>query len=48
MFSHEFQSILALVVIVLMQMWKFFCEYSQSDLTMKVCSSEVLYYSYGK
>ena len=38
MFSHEFQSALALVDIVLMQIQKFFRKYSQGDLTMKVLS----------
>ena len=45
MFSHEFQSFLALVDIVLMQMQKFFCEYSHGDLTAKALTLErfVLY-----
>ena len=36
LFSHEFQSVLALVDIVLMQMQKFFQEYLHGDLTTKV------------
>ena len=45
MFSHKFQSVLALVDAVLVQTWKFFCKYPHSDLTMKVLSlgSFVLY-----
>ena len=45
MFSRKFQSALSLVDVVLMQTWKFFCEYSHSDLTAKVLShgSFVLY-----
>ena len=38
MFSHEFQSTLALVDVVLMQTWQFICEYSHGDLTVKVLS----------
>ena len=40
MFSHEFQSALALVDVVLIQMQKFFHEYSHGDLTTKVLSLE--------
>ena len=38
MFSHEFQSAFVLVDVVLMQTQKFFSEYSQGDLTVKVLS----------
>ena len=38
MFFHEFESVLALVDVILMQTRKFFCEYSHSDLTAKVLS----------
>ena len=45
-FLHEFQSALALVDVVLMQTQKFFHEYLRGDLTAKVLSLKVLYYSY--
>ena len=45
MFSHEFQSVWALMDIVLIQTRKFFHEYSHGDLTAKVLAVEhfVLY-----
>ena len=45
MFSHEFQSALLLVNVVLMQTWKFVRKYSHGNLTAKVLSLEsfVLY-----
>ena len=45
MFSHKFQSVWALVDIVLMQTQKFFRKYSHGDLTTKILALEhfVLY-----
>ena len=40
MFSCKFQSTLVLVDVVLMQMRKFFHEYTHGDLTAKVLSLE--------
>ena len=40
MFSHEFQSVWALMDIVLMQTQNFFREYSHGDLTAKVLALE--------
>ena len=37
MFCHKFQSVLALVGVVLMQMRTFFCNYSQGDLHNQKC-----------
>ena len=40
MFSQEFQSVLALVDVILIEMQKFFSEYSYGDLTVKGLSLE--------
>ena len=45
MFSCEFQGVLALVDVVLLQKQMFFHEYSHGDLTAKVLALNILYYT---